>query len=222
MRRSLLTTVALFGLACAVPAFAQSATSTSTDVGNQAAPAPDTTAPAAPADQATTGSVAPAPMHHHWHHAAQTADSSNGAWAHQPGTGESGPASSMASNIDPADTHSDIAPHFPAPKIGQSGTPEEYLKVAEHALANHQTGEAQQALEMAETRLLDRSTPVDAAGHPDANPMVASVSQARDALGHKDWAGARKDIQTALASEPSPATSASPAMTAPAPMSTGK
>ncbi len=123
-------------------------------------------------------------------------------WAHEPGTGESGPASSTASNIGPSDTHSDIAPHFPEPAIGQAGSPEQYLMEAQHALAGHRTGEAQQALEMAETRLLDRSTPVNAAGQPDSNPMVASVAAARDALGRKDWAAARHEIETALSASP--------------------
>jgi hypothetical protein len=120
-------------------------------------------------------------------------------WAHQPGTGESGPASATASNIGPADTHSDIAPHFQSPDVGPNAGPVGYLKAAEKALDQHRTGEAEQALEMAETRLLDRSTPVGDANQPDQNGMVQKVSMARQALGQNDIKGARKAIDLALA-----------------------
>jgi uncharacterized protein HemY len=52
---------------------------------------------------------------------------------------------------------------------------------------------------MAETRLLDRSTPVGAANQPDQNGMVQKVSMARQALGHNDIKAARKAIALALA-----------------------
>jgi len=120
-------------------------------------------------------------------------------WAHEPGTGESGPASATASNINPADTHSTIAPHFQSPDVGPNAGPVGYLKAAEKALDHHHTGEAEQALEMAETRLLDRSTPVGTADQPDQNGMVKKVSMARQALGHNDIKGARKAIALALA-----------------------
>jgi len=120
-------------------------------------------------------------------------------WAHQPGTGVSGPASSTASNINQGDTHSDIAPHFQSPDVGPNAGPVGYLKAAEKALDHHRTGEAEQALEMAETRLLDRSTPVGTADQPDQNGMVQKVSMARQALGHNDIKGARKAIALALA-----------------------
>jgi hypothetical protein len=124
----------------------------------------------------------------------------NGHWAHQPGTGESGPASDRASNIDAADTHSAIAPHFPQPAVGQNATPSRYLQDAENALKRHRTGEADQALEMAETRLLDRSTPATDASQPDQNPAIAQVSTARKALASGDMKAARAAIETALAS----------------------
>ena len=136
----------------------------------------------------------------------------NGHWVHQPGTGESGPASSTASNIDSADTHSSIAPHLPSPRISENAGPERYLEVAEKALKAHKTGEAQQALEMAETRLLDRSTEAGSASQPDNNPRIAAVTAARKSLADKDWAGARRNIQTAMnghmAGEAEPSTGA--------------
>ncbi len=124
------------------------------------------------------------------------------AFAHEPGTGQSGPASTKASNTSGADTRSAIAPHFPQPRGGMNAGPRGYLRAADEALAMHHTGEAQQALEMAETRLLDRSTPVDAAGQPSQDPMVQQVSRARRALGAGDMAAARFAIQMALASAP--------------------
>jgi hypothetical protein len=218
MRHTLLTAAALCGLVCAAPAWAQTATGTATaapNAGNEMPQSPNSVPPGAAVNGASGAEPTPAPAapdqtmmapksvkHHSMHHVARAAmnddDSTGGTWAHQPGTGQSGPASTKASNIDQADSHSDIAPHFPSPKVGENAGPEQYLRVAERALAAHKTGEAQQALEMAETRLLDRSTPVNAAGQPDADPMVSSVSKARLALGHGDMAGARSDIKMAL------------------------
>jgi hypothetical protein len=151
MRKMLLTSAALFGLAASLPAFAQSA---------------------------------------------------NGPWAHQPGTGESGPASSSASNIDSSDAHSAIAPHLPEPAQGRNATPEALLHDAQHALMHHKTGLAQQSLEMAETRLLDRSTLPADANTPDQSPEIMDVTKALNALAHHDWEGARQAIHMALASAP--------------------
>ena len=123
-------------------------------------------------------------------------------WAHEPGTGQSGPASDKASNIDGSDSRSDIAPHFQSPGVDENAGPVGYLKAAEAALAHHRTGEAQQALEMAETRLLDRSTPVTEASVPSQNDMVQQVSMARQALGHNDVPGARKAIAMAITDSP--------------------
>ncbi|HTZ70231.1 MAG TPA: hypothetical protein VMB71_06225, partial [Acetobacteraceae bacterium] len=177
---------------------------------DQAAPAPQDQS-AAPADEGSAapadhGSAAPAPtMHHRRHHRAamaadQTASNDMGGehWAHEPGTGESGPASARASNLDQADTHSDIAPHLPQPAVGAGADPDAYLRAAQSALAAHRTGAAQQALEMAETRLLDRSTPVGSANQPDESGRIQQVTQARKALASGDTAGAQQAIQTAM------------------------
>jgi hypothetical protein len=171
-------------------------------------------APAAPAeasaqpDQTTTSApeqAAPAPVKHvrHVHHAVASntgegADAGGEHWAHQPGTGESGPASMRASNIDAADTHSDIAPHLPEPAVGQGADADTLLQAAQSALAAHKTGTAQQALEMAETRLLDRSTPPDQANQPDQGPRIEAVTKARKALASGDTKAADSAIQMAL------------------------
>jgi hypothetical protein len=149
----------------------------------------------APSDQGTA--TPPKPRHRSMSSNSGMGGGS-GHWAHQPGTGESGPASSQASNIDSADTHGVIAPHLPQPKVGENAGPDGYLRAADRALAAHKTGAAQQALEMAETRLLDRSTAPGVANEPDQNPRIAAVTAARKALASKDWQGARKSIQEAM------------------------
>ena len=98
------------------------------------------------------------------------------------GSGMSMPMGSTASNIDPTDTQSEIAPNLPSPDIGEGASAEAYLVAARNALAAGKTGEAQQSLEMAETRLLDRSTPLFQTNTPSNNPVVSQISQALQAL----------------------------------------
>jgi hypothetical protein len=143
----------------------------------------------------------PAKKWHRMHHATADAGGS-GHWAHEPGTGESGPASARASNIDSADTHSAIAPHLPTPAVGDNADPARYLHDAERALRSHRTGEAQQALEMAETRLLDRSTPAGNEKQTDQSPEIQQVASARRALASGDTAAASSAIHSALAGSP--------------------
>ena len=103
-----------------------------------------------------------------------------------------------ASNIDPSDTRSVIAPALPAPAVGPNATPAQLLHAARDALARHATGEAQEALERAETRLLDRSTAPSNAGTPDSADAVKLIGDARMALGHHDMATATQDIDQAM------------------------
>lgn len=206
------TTSHLTPSANAAPSSAPNSGSSSPAMGEGAAPADQGAAAAPPSNQPATGmsadqSATPPALHakkwHRAHHAVAQEDGGqsegSGHWAHQPGTGESGPASARASNIDSADTHSEIAPHLPAPAAGASATPVRYLRDAEHALQSHRTGEAQQALEMAETRLLDRSTPASDANRTDQRPAIQQVTNARKALASGDIKGAKAAIQMALA-----------------------
>jgi len=202
MRPILLTGAAALGLALATAGVAQTPAPAA-----PMAPAPTATAPAAP-DQAPPDQVAPSPAadasapaptapaapRHHMHRASAAGEN----WAHQPGTGESGPASNKASNISAADTRSDIAPHLPQPAVGRGASADNYLQAAQEALKSHHTGAAQQALEMAETRLLDRSMPADEAGKTDQDAAVQQVANARAALGNGDTKGAGTAIQMAL------------------------
>ncbi len=194
----LVLSVALCGLSWGPPGLAQPYAQPLPP--DMAAP-PEAAMPAAP--------VPPPALHDYWHQRLASpagagdpgaADDTGGHWAHEPGTGLSGPASNHASNLGGADTGSAIAPHLQSPNLGPDAGPEGYLLAASAALRQNRTGEAQQALEMAETRLLDRSTPVSAAGQPDQDPRVQAVDQALQALGRNDAAAAQNAIQQAIRS----------------------
>ncbi len=114
------------------------------------------------------------------------------------GTGMSLPLGTRASNIDAADTRSTIAPNLPSPSIGPNASAVDYLRAAQSALRAGRTGEAQQSLEMAQTRLLDRSVPLGQTNNPDDNPAVAQISQALKALAAGDRAQADQLIQSAI------------------------
>jgi len=116
--------------------------------------------------------------------------------------GMSGPASDRASNIGRGDTPSGIAPHLPMPDAAPDAGPDALLRAADQALAARRTGAAQQALEMAETRLLDRSTEIGANGRPDQDPQVLHVSVALQALGREDIAAARAEVAAAMRTRP--------------------
>lgn len=114
------------------------------------------------------------------------------------GTGMSMPMGSTASNINPTDTRSEIAPNLPSPAIGENASAPDYLDAARKALAAGRTGEAQQSLEMAQTRLLDRSVPLFQTHTPSANPVVSQISQALQALAAGDRAQCMRLIEAAM------------------------
>ena len=115
------------------------------------------------------------------------------------GTGSSLPYSNQSSNITPQDTRSSIAPNLPSPPIGENSSPRDYLAAARTALLQGRTGEAQQALEMAETRALDRSVPLFQTNVPDRNPLVDEIGKALQALGSGDRGRAVQIIESAMA-----------------------
>jgi hypothetical protein len=129
---------------------------------------------------------------------AQTATTPDIRPGHVPGVGGSLPMSNAASNILPGDTHSVIAPTLPAPAGGQNASISQFLSDATRALDNHQTGRAQEALERAETAMLQRSVPADMANQPDHARDVEQVTMARDALAHGDFAKAKQAVSMAM------------------------
>jgi hypothetical protein len=108
------------------------------------------------------------------------------------------PVSKNASNITAADMHSDIGPPLPMPVAGADATPVHYLHAASRDLSRRETGAAQQALEMAETRLLDRSVIAAAANQPDTHPAIGNISNALDAIGHQNLPAAQDQINLAM------------------------
>jgi hypothetical protein len=114
------------------------------------------------------------------------------------GTGQSLPLSDNAGNIGPQDTQSVIAPNLPSPDVGEGASPHDYLAAARTALLVGRTGEAQQALEMAETRALDRSVPLFQTNTPSDNPLVAEIRRALDALATGDREQTVRLIEVAL------------------------
>lgn len=115
------------------------------------------------------------------------------------GTGMSLPLSNRSSNINPGDTRSPIAPRLPTPVAGDDASIRAYLANARDALAAGRTGEAQEALERAETRMLDRSVAPEDVRNPIRGPEVADVTAARRALASGDVPGAIQVINAALA-----------------------
>jgi hypothetical protein len=120
----------------------------------------------------------------------------------QVGSGMSMPMSGSASNIGPNDTRSQVAPNLPAPPLAENSPPSAYLRAAQGSLATGRTGEAQQALEMAQTRLLDRSVPYGQTNDPSSNPAVVAINRALQALAAGDRATSMAQIQAALANTP--------------------
>jgi hypothetical protein len=108
------------------------------------------------------------------------------------------PYSVVASNIVPADTRSDIAPRLPTPPLGDNASPADFLRDARRSISMKHTGQAQEALERAETRVLDMSSG-QAPGQSDA---VRSIARARDALGRNDLHAADMAIGDAMKALP--------------------
>ena len=117
---------------------------------------------------------------------------------HEVGIGDSLPRSDNASNIVPADTRSVIAPTLPAPTIGENAATFDYLRAARVALVAGRTGQAQQSLEMAESRVLSRTVPQGQTSVPSDSLLVSRIRNALRALGADDSTRAIELIDLAL------------------------
>jgi hypothetical protein len=118
---------------------------------------------------------------------------------HQPGDGSSLPKSNNSSNIAPAGTRAGIAPTLPPSPIGENASSFDYLRSARGSLAAGRTGQAQESLEMAETRALDRSVVQGLGSMPSDSKLVAQIHSALEALGTGNTARAIQIIDQALA-----------------------
>jgi hypothetical protein len=108
-----------------------------------------------------------------------------------PGTGVSEPHSNKASHTGPNGDHGVVAPTLPASGLSADASPGDYLRAAGASLVAGRGGQAQQALEMAETRLLDRSVP---SGDQDKPLQSQRISQIHDAIQAVGNHGARHAI----------------------------
>jgi hypothetical protein len=137
------------------------------------------------------------------------------------GAARAQPVTRLASNITPPDTRSAIAPALPVLPVPSADPPFAFLSAARRAVAVGRTGEAQEGLERAETRLLDRDLPTAAASVPDNQQAVLAIGAARRALAVHDRQAAITAIDNAIAAagRPQPqvaATTPSPRLVAPA------
>jgi hypothetical protein len=122
---------------------------------------------------------------------------------HIPGVGTSLPLSDKASNIDANSVHAAVAPTLPTPSVGTDATARAYLLEARDDLAaTGRTGQAQNALEMAESRQLNRVVPPSESIGQSQNQIVAQISAARAALGRGEIALTIRLIDETLQSMP--------------------
>lgn len=175
MRKLLLTSAAVVGLAFAGPGFAQTAGGATGPANENAAPAPS------PHQMMRQGAMNPA---------------TGARYGHVPGRGVSLPMGAQASNITAGDTRSIIAPTLPSPPLGPNATPDQFLSVARRAISMNRTGEAQEALERAETRRLDYDGIRNVS--PGDDPMVGRIRAALDDLANHRLDAADQAIAEAM------------------------
>jgi hypothetical protein len=90
------------------------------------------------------------------------------------------------------------APALPAPPVDDNAPAGAFLRAAQSALIGNRLGEAQQALEMAQTRVLDRSVPLFQTNTPSSHPALAPLSAAVQAVIAGDREAAIRHIQAAM------------------------
>ena len=116
------------------------------------------------------------------------------------GTGMSLPLSDKAGNILPQPDGSPLAGRLPTPPVDENASPRSFLLAARGALAAGRTGEAQEALERAETRSLDRSVPLFHTRDPIQDRLVAQIEAVLQAIGAGDRMQAMQLLEQAIAS----------------------
>jgi len=106
-------------------------------------------------------------------------------------------SAALAQSVSPGSTL--LAP-LPSPEVPAGSKASDVLRAAQGALTAGRAREAEDALEMAETRMLDRSVDVGQTDNPSDNPTVGQISQARQALAAHDKAKCLQLIQLAIGS----------------------
>jgi len=115
------------------------------------------------------------------------------------GSGMSLPLSDKAGNILPQTDGSPLAGRLPTPPVDENANARDFLLAARGALAAGRTGEAQEALERAETRLLDRSVPLFHTSDPVRDAMVVQIRGVLQSLGAGDRMQAMQQLERAIA-----------------------
>ena len=98
-----------------------------------------------------------------------------------------------------AQPQSTVVPPLPVPAIDEDAAPETFLRGAERALVAGRTEEARSGMEMAQTRLLDRSVPLGQTDIPSDQAAVKLISQGLHALDDGDRLTCLRMIQAAIA-----------------------
>jgi hypothetical protein len=88
---------------------------------------------------------------------------------------------------------------LPAPDLPADSPPSAYLRAAQGLVAADRGREAESALEMAQTRMLDRSVALGQTNSPSDNPTILQITQARQALAAHDLTACQQAIQAAIA-----------------------
>lgn len=114
------------------------------------------------------------------------------------GTGMSMPLSDRAGNILPAENGPPYAARLPDPPVDDNASVSSFLLAARGALAAGRTGEAQEALERAQTRALDRSVPLFHTGDPIRDPLIERIHAVLTALGGGDRMQAMEVLEQAI------------------------
>lgn len=109
------------------------------------------------------------------------------------------PTSTVPTNTGPANTHTEWSPQLPTPAVGEDAPPAAFIKAAQASIAAGRLGEAQEAIERAESRALTRAVPPSVANDPSHQPLVKQLGQARQMLGSGDKVGALQVLTQAMA-----------------------
>ena len=118
---------------------------------------------------------------------------------HEVGTGQSMPFTDQPASMTPSNLP--YGYRLPTPEVDENAPASVFLQAARRALAAGRGGEAQEALERAESRALDRSVRPSRLGQPSRQPVVADISAARAALAAGDRMRVLELIDAALKAE---------------------
>jgi len=97
-------------------------------------------------------------------------------------------AQTQAPSQTPAPSQTEPPPltPLPAPPLDDNAPPRAFIIAAQHSLAAGRDGEAEEAIERAESRLLTRSVKPSLARRPDQKPLIQQLGEARRALAAGD------------------------------------